>query len=123
MANKDRIQHTLIIVAEPDQVPEGERIFRSHAEWMESTHDRDGDKALLSYNVSSGPDLADPLDPASATGKTAFVLSEIYQTEEGVDDHLERAKSSWSEFPALGAWMQNCDVTAVRTARIFNSLW
>ena len=123
MANHGKIQHTLVIIASPNEVEEGDRIFRSHAAWIEATHHREGQKALLSYDVSKGPDLSDPLDSHSATGNTVFVLSEVYQSEAGVDDHLEQAQSKWEDFPALGAWMQRCTVTAVRTARIFNSLW
>ena len=48
---------------------------------MESTHYRTGEKALLSYNVSKGPELSDP-DPNSApTGNTCFILSEIYERD------------------------------------------
>jgi hypothetical protein len=60
MTYHDKIQLTIIIVAPPDQVAEGDRIFRSHAPWMEATHYRTGDKALLSYNVSKGPELSNP---------------------------------------------------------------
>jgi hypothetical protein len=49
---------------------EGDRIFKSHRAWMEATHYRDGEKALLSYNASKGPELSNPTDPNSApTGK------------------------------------------------------
>ena len=44
MAYHDKIQLTLIIIAPPDQVEEGDRIFRGHAPWMESTHYRTGRK-------------------------------------------------------------------------------
>ena len=52
MSHKGKIQLMFIFVAPPDQVAEGDRIFRSHGPWMEATHHREGDKALLSYNVS-----------------------------------------------------------------------
>ncbi len=52
MAHHGKIQLTYVIVAPPDQVKEGERIFASHAPWMKATHHREGNKALLSYNVS-----------------------------------------------------------------------
>ena len=71
MAHKDKIQLTIIIVAPPDQVEEGDRIFRSHAPWMEATHHRDGEKALLKYTVSKAPELSNPMDSNSApTGNT-----------------------------------------------------
>ena len=124
MAYHGRTQLTFIITAPPDQVEEGDRIFRSHAPWMESTHHRSGEKALLSYNVSKAPELSNPMDPSSApTGNTCFVLSEIYQTEGGGADHFEQAKTSWKDFPALGSWLENCKVTAVPAAPIINSLW
>src|SRR5262245_15505399 len=31
--------------------------FKSHGSWMEATHYRTGEKALLSYNVSKAPEL------------------------------------------------------------------
>ena len=58
MTYHDKIQLTLIIIAPPDQAEEGDRLFRSHGSWMEATHHRSGAKALLSYNVSKGPELS-----------------------------------------------------------------
>ena len=119
-----KVQLTAVIIAPPDQAKEGERIFRSHAPWMESTHHRDGSKALLSYNVSITPELSNPWDVNSApTGNTCFVLTEIYETNDGVLDHFEQAGKSWQEFTALGKWMEKCNVTFVSAAPIVNSLW
>ncbi len=124
MAHHGKIQLTFIITAPPDQLDEGDRIFRSHAPWMESTHHRDGEKALLSYNVSKAPELSNPMDPnSSPTGNTCFILSEIYETEAGVVDHFHQAMESWKDFPALGTWLEKCKVTAVPAAPIINSLW
>ena len=103
MAYMGKTQLTFIIVAPPDQVAEGDRIFRNHAAWIEATHPRDGEKALLQYSVSKAPQLSNPMDPNSAlTGNTCFVLNEIFETEAGVANHFELA-TSWQEFPALGA--------------------
>jgi hypothetical protein len=124
MSQKGKVQLTFLITAPPDQVAEGDRIFQSHAPWMEKTHHRSGDKALLSYNVSKAPELSNPMDPSSApTGNTCFILSEVYETEAGVADHFKQAGESWKDFPALGQWLGKCKVTAVPAARIFNSLW
>ena len=60
MKYHDKIQLTAIIIAPPDQAEEGDRLFRSHASWMESTHHRSGEKALLSYNVSKMKELSNP---------------------------------------------------------------
>ena len=124
MAHKGKIQLTFVIVAPPDLAEEGDRLFRSHGPWMEATHHRDGDKALLSYTVSKAPQLSNPMDPDSApTGNTCFVLSEIYETEAGVADHVEQAQASWEDFPAFVEWIGKCTATGVPAARIINSLW
>ena len=124
MAHQGKVQLTIVIIAPPDQVQEGDRIFESHAPWMEATHHRTGDKALLIYDVSKAPELSNPLDPSSPeTGNTCFILSEVYESEAGVTDHFQQATSSWDDFPAFVKWMENCKVTAVPAAPIFNSLW
>ena len=43
------------------QVAEGDRIYRSHIDWMKATHHRDGPKALDDY-VFKTPELSDPFD-------------------------------------------------------------
>ena len=124
MAYNGKIQLTFIIIASPDQVEEGDRIFRSHAPWIESTHHRSGEKALLSYNVSKAPELSDPMDPSSApTGNTSYVLSEVYETEAGVADHFQQAMDSWSDFPSFVAWLDNCTISGVAASPVINSLW
>jgi len=124
MAHQGKIQLTFLIVAPPDQAREGDRLFQNHAPWMEATHHREGDKALLSYSVSKAPELSNPMDPNSPpTGNTCFILSEIYETAAGVADHFQKAESSWQDFPALLKWMEKCTVTGLPAAPIINSLW
>ena len=124
MAHKGKIQLMFTIIAPPDQVEEGDRIFRSHAPWIEATHHRTGDKALLSYDVSKAPELKNPLDPsAGVTGNTCYVLNEIYESEAGVADHFAQAMSGWKDFSAFVEWMGKCKATVVPSATIFNSLW
>jgi hypothetical protein len=123
MTYHGKTQLTLIIIAPPDQVAEGDRIFKSHGSWMEATHHRTGEKALLSYNVSKETELSNPMDLNSApTGNTCFVLTEIYESKAGVLDHFEQTMS-WVDYPAIRKWMEKCKVTFVSAASIFNSLW
>ena len=91
MTYHNKIQLTVIfILAPPDQVAELERIFKSHGSWMEPTHYRTGEKALLTYNLSKRTELSNPLDPNSApTGNTCFVLTEIYESKAGSSRSLE----------------------------------
>ena len=124
MKYHDKTQLTLIIIAPPDQVAEGDRIFKSHGSWMEATHYRDGEKALLSYNVSKWPELSNPMDLNSApTGNTCFVLSEIYESKAGVLDHFKQSDENWGDVQAFRKWLENCKVTFVSAASIINSLW
>jgi hypothetical protein len=103
MTYHDKVQLTLIIIAPPDQAAEGDRFFKSHGSWMEATHYRTGQKALLSYNVSKEPELSNPGDLNSApTGNTCFVLSEIYESKAGVIDHIKQANENWGDHPAFG---------------------
>ena len=124
MAYQGKTQLTYVIVATPDQAKEGERIFASHGPWMKSTHHRDGNKALLTYDVSKGPELSNPFDPNSApTGNTVFVLHEIYETDAGSADHFAQAQSGWKDFPALVQWLGKCKVLGTPASPVINSLW
>jgi hypothetical protein len=124
MAHLGKIQLIFTITATPELAAEGDRLFASHAPWIESTHHRTGDKALLSYDVSKAAELKNPLDPsAGVTGNTCFVLNEIYESEAGVADHFAMAMSSWSEFPAFVEWLGKCKTVVVPAAKIFKSLW
>jgi len=124
MTYHDKIKLTLLIIAPPDQEAEGDRVFKLHGAWMESTHYRTGEKALLSYNVSKAKELSDPGDLNSApTGNTCFVLTEIYETKAGVLDHMKQAHESWGDFPAFREWLDKCKTTFVAAGSIFNSLW
>ncbi len=113
-----------VIVATPDQVEEGDRIFKSHASWMKGTHHHDGELALLQYTVSKGPELANPFDTSSApTGNTCFVLDEFYESDAGVADHFQMAMSGWQDFQAFVTWLEKCKVSGVPITSVFNSLW
>ena len=124
MSFQGKTELIYVIVAPPDQVAEGDRIFASHAPWMKGSHHRDGNKALLTYNVAKAPELSNSFDQNSApTGNTIFVLHEIYETDAGVTDHFAQASSGWKDFPALVAWLGKCKVSGVPAAPIINSLW
>lgn len=124
MAHLGNTQLIYVISCPPEHVAEGDRIFDSHAVWMEATHHRDGDKALLTYNVSKAPELANPFDPESEpTGNTVFVLHEIYQSDAGVGDHFAQAMDGWDDFPALLAWLEKCTVTGTPMSSVNHSLW
>ena len=124
MAHKGNVQLCFVITAGPDKVVEGDRLFADHAVWMEKTHHREGDKALLVYDVSKVDEYSNPLDPTSEkTGNVNFILAEIYASQAGVDDHFAQAKEGWSEFPNFIKWIGECKSTVIPSATVFTSLW
>ncbi len=70
MGFQGNVHLTMVFTVSADQVAEGDRLFASHGKWMETSHPRSGELALLSYNVSKGAELANPLDPGSEPGST-----------------------------------------------------
>jgi len=63
-----------------------------HTKWMQETHHREGDKALHFLNWSSAPEIKD----GEETGNITFVLTEVYETTAGVDDHFQQAQETLS---------------------------
>jgi hypothetical protein len=86
-----------------NDVATGDRLFESHAKWM-TGHPREGDTALLSYSITKGPELANPLDPTSApTGNTIYVLDEWYASPAGIPAHWELGVQTWQDVaPFMG---------------------
>lgn len=124
MSHKGKQQLTIIFTATPDLVQEGDRLFENHAAWMAQSHQRDGDKALLSYNIAKGPELSNPLDPSSEpTGNTSFVLNEVYETPAGVEDHWKQAAEGWEKLSELLEWGGKCKVTTLHGSQVIQSLW
>ena len=124
MAYKGKTQLLITFVATPDKVEKIDHLVASHAEWMSATHHRDGAKALLSYNFSKGPELANPLDPGSAdTGNARYVLSEIYESPAGIEDHWGQAQESWNDFGAMVEMIGSCDPQTLHAGPVAESLW
>lgn len=124
MANEGKSQLLITFVASPEKVGEVDRIVASHAAWMAETHHREGSKALLSYNFSKGPELANPLDPGSdSTSNTRYVLNEIYESPDGIADHWQQAQGSWGDFSAMVELIASCSPQSLHAGVITASLW
>ena len=124
MADKGKIQLLITFVATPDKVSELDRIVASHGAWMAASHHRQGPKALLSYNFSKGPELANALDPTSdATGNTRYVLQEIYESPAGIEDHWQQAQASWADFAGMVELVASCNPITLHGGAISESLW
>jgi hypothetical protein len=124
MSQKGKTQVTFIFTAGPGDVAEGDRLFASHADWLGKTHHRDGDLALLQYNVVKGPELSNALDPSSApTANTCFVLTEVYQTPAGLADHWQQAADSWQGMGSFMTWAQKVDTSVLHGSPVIHSAW
>jgi hypothetical protein len=110
-------------IVSPDDVAEGDRLFESHGQWM-TGHPREGAVALRSYSISKGPQLSNPLDPNSApTGNTIFVLSEVYESPAGVDEHWKQAAETWQDLGKWMDWSARCDVSTLHNGTIVQAHW
>ena len=124
MANEGKSQLLITFVATPEKVGKIDGLVTSHAAWMAATHHREGSKALLSYNFSKGPELANSLDPGSEpTGNTRYVLNEIYESPDGIADHWQQAQASWDDFPALVELVASCNPQTLHAGEVTASLW
>jgi len=107
----------------PDDVAEADRIFASHAEWMKG-HPREGDTALLSYSISKGPELANPLDPNSEpTGNTIFLLDEFYESPAGVARHWQDATENWKDLGKVVELSARGTVATLHSGTAVQALW
>jgi len=87
-------------------------------------HSRSGDTALLSYKISKGAELTNPVDPNSEpTGNTIFVLSEVYETPAGVPEHWRLAIEGWQDLPAFMDWSAKVDVSTLHSGTVVQGLW
>jgi hypothetical protein len=123
MADVGKTNIVVMWTVGPDDVAEGDRIFESHVNWM-TGHPRDGDTALLSYRISKGPELSNPVDPNSdPTGNTIFVLSEVYETPAGVAEHWKQAVETWQDLPAFMDWSAKVKVGTLHSGTVVQGLW
>ncbi len=123
MSHKGKTHLVIMWTVGPDSVAEGDRIFENHGEWMKG-HPREGDTALLSYSVSKGPELANPLDPTSApTGNTIFMVDEVYESPAGVAAHWKQATETWGDLGALVEWSGKGTVATLHSGTLVQALW
>ena len=124
MPDKGKSHLIIMFTVGPDDVAEGDRIFASHGDFMKG-HPREGDAALLSYSISKGPELSDPMDPSSEpTGNTIFVVDECYETAAGIARHWQDTTENWPEMAsAAPAWFAKATIVTLHNGTIVQALW
>jgi hypothetical protein len=124
MSQVGNTQITFIFTATPNLVPEADRLFSSHAKWMENSHYKEGELALLNYNVVKGPELSNPLDPTSEpTDNTSYALTEVYKTPQGLEDHWKQGSTNWEDFNAFVEFANKTKVSVLHGSPVIQSLW
>ncbi|MFA9409545.1 MAG: hypothetical protein ACERKJ_12035 [Candidatus Dadabacteria bacterium] len=123
MSTKGKTQLIIIFIAPPELVEEGDKLFAWHAEWIEKTHPKEGELALLRYNIIKAPELTLPFDSSSEpTGNTMFVLDEMYESQAGLDNHWNQAPY-WEHHAALWQWANKCKVITAHNGKAVQALW
>ena len=113
MDYRGNAQFFLAIKAPAELEDVGDSIFADHQEFMSRTHHRDGDKALLQYTVSKLTNDDDTI---------TYLLYEVYETAEGVADHIEKAQGDalWDPFHDF---LDKCEIIGGGPGSIISSLW
>ena len=91
------------LVVPEANIEEVEAVLASHRNFMSETHSVDGDidTRLNSYSVIKAPQMNDPTDPSKGmTGNVIYILSEHYETPQGLAMHME-AGNSWDGIGAM----------------------
>ena len=113
-----KAQYFLALKCAAEHEAEGDRFFPRHAEWMERTHPKEGDKARLQYTVSKRLD---------GEGHVLYLLAEVYETSAGVENHSRLARKDEEEsgqiLPSLRALMSKCETIGSGASDVLHSLW
>lgn len=118
---KTRLTFTLVVPAK--SVALADKVFACHATWMAETHHHTGPMALLNYDVSKMAELSDPTGLKSKpTGNTLYVLTEVYESVAGVEDHFMQTPKTWKCFDQFVELLNASKVQKISAAKIFNSL-
>ena len=91
------------LVVPEANVEEVEAVMASHRKFMNETHSVDGDMStrLNSYSVIKMPQMNDLTDPSKGmTGNVIYILSEHYETPQGLARHME-AGNSWDGMSSM----------------------
>ena len=91
------------LVVPAEEVESVEKLLASHRAFMENTHSVTGETStrLNSYSVIRMPEMAQFGDPSKGmTGNMIYILSEHYETPEGLSKHLA-AGNEWSDISTM----------------------
>ncbi len=115
---------TLAFTVRPKRVARGRRLMASHAKWWAEARHQSGELALLDYTVSVARERANSLNRRSRpTRQTTFVMTQVYASQAGLDDHWKRMKQEWKDFKAFKRWARKSKIGSLHGAPVVHSLW
>ena len=117
--NKKQLQYLWIF--KPELIDIANRIAEDHTKWMNETHAKEGDKALLMLNWSIGPEFKD----GNKTGNMSLILTEVYENQAGIDDHFQQAQNNGANFrDDLSDFETKCEnLVKINSSDIIQSMW
>ena len=117
--NKKQLQYLWIF--KPELIEIANRIAEDHTKWMNETHTKEGDKALLMLNWSIGPEFKD----GNKTGNMSLILTEVYESQAGIDNHFDQAQKNAATFrDDLSDFENNCEnLVKINSSDIIHSMW
>ena len=108
-------------------------MFQNHRIFMEQKSQREGELELITYFVSEAPEYSHEPEEfdkwfdgkyPKKTGRTCFVLTEIYETEAGLHHHhIESAVFARDSAFKEMFEMHNIELRTFQQMDIFQSLW
>lgn len=135
MANalKEKSTVILIFIAPNDEATEVLRIFfENHYEFMREKSYENGPLKLVQYYISESPEWEGEDNRApvpffdgkfpNKTGRTVFVLNEIYENEDGLHHHFMEFKDVMPEFNEMLSTFK-IEFQCLNQMKIIQSLW
>ena len=115
---------TMMYTVGPESVSEGDKLWESHARWMEANSPREGELALEAYNVTKTNEYTNPLDPSSEpTGNTIYTIVEVFANPEALGNHMTKIMETWEDFGAFAEWAGNAKIGLSHGTPVLYSLW
>ena len=117
--NKKQLQ--FIWIFKPELTDVAKRVAEDHVKWMNATHTKEGEKALIVLNWSIGPEFKE----GAETGNIALILTEIYENQAGIDNHFEQAQNNGATFrDNFSDFESKCEnLVKINSSDIIHSMW
>jgi hypothetical protein len=124
MSKSENIMLTMMYTVGPEITAEGDRIWKSHANWMAANSPKEGNLALVTYNVTKTNEYINPLDPTSEpTGNIIYTIVEVFVSPDALDNHMNKIMNTWEDFEAFAEWSSKSKIGFSHGTSVLYSLW